>query len=57
VTEPQHPAQNPNSIGPSAADQNGNDRCEVCDSDRLYWRNCKLVCGNCRSIVKSCADL
>jgi len=35
----------------------GNDQCEVCGSDQLSWRSCKLICGNCRSIVKSCADL
>ncbi len=31
--------------------------CDVCGSDRLGWVRCKLVCGNCRSIVMSCADL
>jgi hypothetical protein len=33
------------------------DRCDICGSDRVSWRNCKLICTNCRSIVKSCADL
>jgi len=33
------------------------DVCDICGSDRLVWRNCKLLCTNCRSIVKSCADL
>ena len=42
---------------PSPAERDGNERCEVCNSDRLSWRNCKLICANCRSIVKSCADL
>jgi hypothetical protein len=31
--------------------------CEVCGAPALIWRSCKLVCTNCRSIVKSCADL
>ena len=31
--------------------------CEVCNSPTLYWRNCKLVCANCRTINRSCADL
>jgi hypothetical protein len=35
----------------------GSEICDRCASDRLIWRNCKLLCTNCRSIVKSCADL
>ena len=31
--------------------------CDVCGSPTLVWRNCKLICTNCRSILKSCADL
>jgi hypothetical protein len=31
--------------------------CEICGALTLTWRNCKLICLNCRSIVKSCADL
>ncbi|HVE80274.1 MAG TPA: hypothetical protein VNA89_15515 [Gemmatimonadaceae bacterium] len=31
--------------------------CDVCGSRDLYWRNCKLLCRGCRSIVKTCADL
>jgi hypothetical protein len=31
--------------------------CERCGATALYWRNCKLICANCRSIMKSCADL
>ena len=31
--------------------------CDVCGSTDLWWRNCKLLCRNCGSIVKSCADL
>jgi len=31
--------------------------CDVCGSDRLIWRSCKLICTNCRSMLKSCADL
>lgn len=35
----------------------GDEGCEVCGSGNTYWRNCKLVCRDCRQIVKSCADL
>lgn len=35
----------------------GDGPCEICGSDRVEWRKCKLVCLNCRQIVKSCADL
>jgi hypothetical protein len=31
--------------------------CDVCGSARTEWRKCKLVCLDCRQIVKSCADL
>ncbi|HEX7239291.1 MAG TPA: hypothetical protein VF263_03415 [Longimicrobiaceae bacterium] len=31
--------------------------CDVCGSARMEWRKCKLVCLDCRQIVKSCADL
>jgi hypothetical protein len=31
--------------------------CDVCGSTNVWWRNCKLLCRACGSIVKSCADL
>jgi hypothetical protein len=31
--------------------------CEICGSTRLEWLRCKLICANCRTILKSCADL
>ena len=31
--------------------------CDICGSTDLWWRNCKLLCRRCQSIVKSCADL
>jgi hypothetical protein len=31
--------------------------CDVCGSADLFWRNCKLLCRQCKSIVKSCSDL
>ena len=31
--------------------------CDICGSARTVWRKCKLVCLDCQSIVKSCADL
>jgi len=33
------------------------DVCDVCGSTDVWWRNCKLLCKRCGSIVKSCADL
>jgi hypothetical protein len=47
---PSPPASDPAATSPA-------DRCEVCGSDQVFWRNCKLLCANCKSIVKSCADL
>ena len=54
---PQHaaPAEPPGAPAPVEAP--AEERCAVCDSPSLYWRNCKLVCANCRTINKSCADL
>lgn len=31
--------------------------CDYCGSEQLEWRKCKLICGHCRQINKSCADL
>jgi hypothetical protein len=31
--------------------------CDVCGSFNLSERHCKVVCLNCRTIIKSCADL
>ncbi len=31
--------------------------CDICGSDQLSWRKCKLMCLNCGTILKSCADL
>ena len=31
--------------------------CDVCGVPALVWRKCKLVCENCGSVNKSCADL
>ncbi len=31
--------------------------CDVCGREELYELKCKVVCGNCRSIVRTCADL
>lgn len=33
------------------------EQCDVCGSDRVTWRKCKLICLNCGTILKSCADL
>lgn len=31
--------------------------CDLCGSESVEWRNCKLMCLSCRAIVRSCADL
>jgi hypothetical protein len=41
----------------ATSEESGPDVCDVCGSTDLWWRNCKLLCKQCRSIVKSCADL
>ncbi len=33
------------------------ERCDYCGSTNLAWRKCKLICGDCQQINKSCADL
>lgn len=33
------------------------DSCDLCGSESVQWRSCKLVCLSCRAIVRSCADL
>jgi hypothetical protein len=33
------------------------DPCEICRSTAVVERRCKVVCLNCRTILKSCADL
>jgi len=41
----------------TANDASERDVCDICGSVDLWWRNCKLLCKHCHSIVKSCADL
>jgi hypothetical protein len=31
--------------------------CDLCGSEAVEWRSCKLICRSCRAIVRSCADL
>jgi len=33
------------------------DECDVCGSPDLAEIRCKLICRNCRTILRSCADL
>ncbi|HEX2188827.1 MAG TPA: hypothetical protein VHG51_08020 [Longimicrobiaceae bacterium] len=48
------PAETP---GAADAPDGLDESCDVCGSARTEWRKCKLVCLDCRQIVKSCADL
>jgi hypothetical protein len=45
------PVTAPAGEGPAA------ETCDYCGSTDLRWVKCKLICGNCRQINKSCADL
>lgn len=31
--------------------------CDICGSNRVVEIKCKVVCQNCGTILKSCADL
>ncbi|MFN8669828.1 MAG: hypothetical protein U0164_21785 [Gemmatimonadaceae bacterium] len=33
------------------------DACPLCGSRQLQALRCKTICGNCRTILQSCADL
>jgi hypothetical protein len=35
----------------------GSDPCEICGCHAVYERACKVLCGNCHTILQSCADL
>jgi hypothetical protein len=49
--EPAAPAPVPEAAAPDE------EACELCGSTSTEWRRCKLVCLNCRQILRSCADL
>jgi hypothetical protein len=51
------PAATPAGTAPADPSPQTGDACDVCGASALEWRKCKLVCLQCRSIVKSCADL
>lgn len=42
---------------PESVRASGAESCDYCGAESLEWRKCKLICGNCRQINKSCADL
>jgi rubredoxin len=35
----------------------GQEVCDVCGSTDIREIKCKVICGNCGTILKSCADL
>lgn len=41
----------------AATESPQSETCDHCGSEDTWWRNCKLLCRACGSIVKSCADL
>ena len=55
-TKAPHPATDGVSTA-STPESPQSETCEVCGSADTWWRNCKLLCRGCGSIVKSCADL
>jgi len=54
INSHRHP---PEPEAPAAPAAGLDESCDVCGSGRTEWRKCKLVCLDCRQIVKSCADL
>jgi hypothetical protein len=51
IAGPAASPREPAPVAPSAQ------TCDVCGSAELREIKCKVICANCRSIVKSCADL
>ena len=60
VPEGAAPRERPPADGPRVVRVDGPAEAEACDNcgaRQLAWRKCKLICGNCAYINKSCADL
>ena len=55
--EPPSPAESPVPTVPMDGQQAVGETCDYCGAAALTWRKCKLICGNCSQINKSCADL
>ena len=51
-----HPPARPPSGTPADAAP-PSEICDVCGSADLREIRCKVICGNCRTILRSCADL
>lgn len=60
---PARAESSPATVSPARADRvpDGQyavgESCDYCGAEALTWRKCKLICGNCAQINKSCADL
>jgi hypothetical protein len=46
----------PSIDGPPPGDRAG-EPCEICGAREVLWLRCKLICRNCQTILKTCADL
>jgi hypothetical protein len=59
ATSRKHEAESPSSEHPAPPSGHATDAecCAVCAMPALVWRKCKLICENCGSVNKSCADL
>jgi hypothetical protein len=42
---------------PAATPTTPAETCDLCGSESVEWRSCKLMCLSCRAIVRSCSDL
>jgi hypothetical protein len=55
---PEAGSKRPEAGSPKPEDSKApSETCDYCGAEALTWRKCKLICGNCGNIVKSCADL
>ncbi|HVB32490.1 MAG TPA: hypothetical protein VNE60_13270 [Gemmatimonadaceae bacterium] len=57
MSGPDVPRTHAPSGAPPPAEPPAAETCDHCGSTDLAWVKCKLICGNCRQINKSCADL
>ena len=55
-TGEQSPAETP-SISDRSSLQQPDETCEICGSADLQEIRCKVVCRNCRTILRTCSDL
>lgn len=55
--DPSRTDQRPRVTAAELPAEDSSDSCDICGSERVVWQKCKLICLNCGTILKSCADL